>query len=140
MNKLTSLAVTLAVSSSTLLTSCETGTGTGALLGAGLGSVIGANTNGGGNNRIVTGAAIGALAGALAGTVYDEDKRSRSQRYASEDSYDRPSRRSYPYGEPTRYGGYVRSPYRPYNIIDVRGIPSGALVIDPSVDRPFRNP
>jgi predicted small secreted protein len=142
MKKLTSLALILALGSSTLLTSCETGTGTGALVGAGIGSIIGANTNSGGNGRIAAGAGLGALAGALVGAIYDEDKRATRERYNEDrytDSYDG-RERNYPYGEPTRYVGYVRSPYRPYNTIDVRGIPSGALVLDPSVDRAFRNP
>ncbi|MEO7932319.1 MAG: hypothetical protein ABIT76_04080 [Chthoniobacterales bacterium] len=145
MNKFTTLAVTLALGSSSLLTSCESAAGTGALVGAGIGGIIGHNTNNGGGTRTAVGAGLGALAGALAGAAYDEHKR---EKYAREDGYYRDGEvrgyerreRSYPYGEPTRYAGYVRSPYRPYNIIDVRGIPSGALVVDPSVDRPFRNP
>lgn len=143
MKKLTSLALTLAIGSTSLLTSCETGTGTGALVGAGVGSIIGANTNSGGNGRIAAGAGLGALAGALVGAIYDDNKRATRGRYADDERYSgryESRERSYPYGEPTRYDGYVRSPYRPYNIIDVRGIPEGALVLDPSVDRPFRNP
>ena len=36
--------------------------------------------------------------------------------------------------------GYVRSPYYPYNTIDVSGLPHGAKVMDPSTGRPFINP
>lgn len=144
--KITAITLLLALGSSSLLTSCETGVGTGALVGAGLGAAIGNTTQGGGGTRTAQGAAIGALAGALAGAVYDENKREKNEaRYYEDDvayrgrsSYR--GERSYPYGEPTRYSGYVRSPYRPFNIIDVRGIPDGALVVDPSTDRPFRNP
>jgi len=154
MQKITVLALTLAMSSSSLLTSCETAAGTGALVGAGVGGIIGNNTNNGGATRTAVGAGLGALAGALAGSVYDErkrekygDRRSVDDREYDEDDSDRREVRTYssretryPYAEPTRYEGYVRSPYRPNNIIDVRGIPRGALVVDPSVDRPFRNP
>ncbi|MEO8352803.1 MAG: hypothetical protein ABI680_13795, partial [Chthoniobacteraceae bacterium] len=52
--------------------------------------------------------------------------------------YDR--RGGYPMGNRTSRRGYVRSPYSPYNLIDVRGIPRGARVIDPSTDRIFINP
>lgn len=130
MKTFTCLALVAALGSSTLLTSCETATGTGAALGATAGGIIGANTNSGGTGRTLAGAGIGALAGALIGSVVDEERASRV--YHAHDDY--------PYGQPTRYSGYVRSPYRPYNVIDVRGIPHGALVIDPSTDQPFRNP
>ena len=40
----------------------------------------------------------------------------------------------------TGRSGFVTSPYRPYNRIDVRGIPRGAQVVDPSCDRIFVNP
>jgi hypothetical protein len=38
----------------------------------------------------------------------------------------------YPVARPTNRRGFVTSPYSPYNLIDVRGIPSGATVVDPS--------
>lgn len=131
MKTFTCLGLVAALGSSTLLTSCETATGTGAALGATAGGIIGANTNSGGTGRTLAGAGIGAVAGALIGSIVDEERASRTYYGRTAD---------YPFGEPTRYRGYVRSPYRPYNIIDVRGIPHGALVIDPSTDRPFRNP
>jgi hypothetical protein len=34
----------------------------------------------------------------------------------------------------------VRSPYPPYRIVDVRGIPPGELVRDPASGGVFRNP
>jgi hypothetical protein len=36
--------------------------------------------------------------------------------------------------------GYVYSPYGRHNLIDVRGIPQGALVKDPSTGGIFRKP
>ncbi len=142
MQKITALSVALVMGTSSLFTGCETATGTGALVGAGIGAAIGNNTNNGGGTRTAVGAGLGALAGALAGRAYEEHKREKygDRRYDDGRTYSRESGARYPYGEPTRYDGYVRSPYRPYNIIDVRDIPRGALVLDPSVDRPFRNP
>jgi len=131
MKKLTCFALALALGSSSFLTSCETAAGTGALVGAAAGGAIGANTNSGGNSRTLVGAGIGALAGALVGSAIDENRRAH---YGVND------RGEYPYATPTRYDGYVESPYAPRNVIDVRGIPRGELVIDPSVDRLFRNP
>jgi Glycine zipper len=144
MKTFTCIALVAALGSSTLLTSCETATGTGALAGATAGAIIGSNTGPhsryGNGGRTLAGAGIGALAGALIGSIVDENRASR--RYNDDEYDDQGDRRGrrYPYGESTDYRGYVRSPYRPYNIIDVRGIPRGALVIDPSTDRPFRNP
>jgi hypothetical protein len=46
----------------------------------------------------------------------------------------------YPYGRPTEESGIVRSPYYPNNLVDVRGIPHGAMVIDPSTNRVFIRP
>ena len=41
---------------------------------------------------------------------------------------------------PSRYYGYVVSPYRPYALVDVRGIAPGARVMDPVSERIFINP
>ena len=112
------------------LTACET-PGQGAQNGAIAGGIIGGLATGrlGG---ALAGAAIGAGTGALIG---EENKQDRD-RYYSENGYTY----AYPYGRPTDTPGYVTSPYRPHNLIDVRGIPSGAHVIDPSCDRMFINP
>jgi hypothetical protein len=56
------------------------------------------------------------------------------------DDRDRDSSDSYPPGRPTDRPGFVVSPYPPYNRIDVRGIPRGAQVQDPSTGRIFINP
>jgi hypothetical protein len=136
-----------------LLTACETpgeGAKHGALIGAGIGALSERNIQG-----AAAGAAIGAAAGALAGKIARDERRQRyydeypedyyyNRGYYDSDGYWRPeyrsSRRDYPYGRPTDRRGYVRSPYRPYNLIDVRGIPEGAKVLDPSCDRVFINP
>ncbi len=110
------------------LTACET-PGQGAKNGAIAGAIIGGLATGRFRGALA-GAAIGAGTGALIG---EENKQDR-QRYYAENGY------SYPYGRPTDNDGYVVSPYRPHNLIDVRGIPSGAHVVDPSCDRVFINP
>lgn len=121
------LKLTAAVMLACSLTSCETPTGQGAAIGAGTGAIIGGLAT----NR-VGGAALGAAAGALAGTLVGASvEDSQRRQYNRED---------YPTAEPTDRGGFVVSPYRPYHVIDVRGVPSGELVRDPSCDRLFVKP
>ena len=132
--KIHRLAVVAAAALGALaLNSCETATGTGALIGAGTGALIG---SGGGYHHhgdaggAIAGAAIGAGAGALIGAAIDADQRGY---------YDGHEAGYYPIGR--RVGpGLVRSPYPPHAVVDVRGIPRGALVRDPSNGRPFRKP
>ena len=47
---------------------------------------------------------------------------------------------SYPVATTTGRRGFVISPYAPYYEIDVRGVPHGALVRDPSCNRLFIRP
>jgi hypothetical protein len=136
-NKKSLAVVALALASLSALTSCETATGTGALIGAGTGAVIGNSVGGNGYYRhggnagnAIAGAAIGAGVGALIGAAVDADERGYYEGHPG--SY-------YPMGR--RVGrGLVESPYPPHTVIDVRGIPHGALVRDPSNGRPFRKP
>ncbi len=114
--------------------SCET-SGQSALAGAATGAAVGGLLHGRGSDAL-TGAAIGAGAGYLLGKIVRAD---RERDYYDGDSYYE-ERSRYPYGEPTRRSGFVTSPYRPYHIIDVRNIPRGAKVVDPSSDRIFINP
>jgi hypothetical protein len=136
-----------------LFTACETpgeGAKHGAMIGAGIGALSEGTIRG-----AAIGAGIGAAAGALAGKIAKDERRQRyyeeypedyyyNHGYYESDGYWRPRyesrRRDYPYGRPTARYGYVRSPYRPYNLIDVRDIPEGAKVLDPSCDRVFINP
>ena len=112
---------------------CETpgqGAGTGAVTGAIIGGIAGNN---------VRGAAIGAGAGALAGAVLGkiaQDERRAGYVEGRAEVY--PAR--YRVASPSRYYGYVVSPYRPYALVDVRGIRPGARVVDPVSDRIFINP
>lgn len=133
MKKLTVLPLLVALAMPVTFTSCETpsqGAATGALLGAGIGALARGDFEG-----ALKGAAIGAASGAILGKL-NKDARRQNQ-------YVRVSNREYnrlPIARPTRSYGYVESPYRPYNIIDVQGIPSGAVVEDPSTGGRFINP
>ncbi|HEY0368781.1 MAG TPA: hypothetical protein VGC85_04225 [Chthoniobacterales bacterium] len=134
-----SLAVAaVALASLASLTSCETNAGTGALVGAGAGALIGGTAGGGrgyyhhGSDAggAIAGAAIGAAAGALIGAAVDADERGYYRGHPAD---------YYPFGR--RVGrGLVQSPYPPHAVVDVRGVPPGALVADPESGRPFRKP
>ncbi len=116
------------------LTSCET-PGQSAVAGAATGAAIGGLLHGRGSDALA-GAAIGAGAGFLIGKIAQIDR--RTNRY--DDRYDEGYGYDYPYARRTNRYGFVTSPYEPYNLIDVRGIPHGAKVVDPSRDRIFINP
>jgi hypothetical protein len=70
------------------------------------------------------------LAGALVGAAIAEDQA----------KYYHAPPGGYPYAERTGTPGYVYSPYGNHSMIDVRGVPPGALVRDPSTNGIFRNP
>lgn len=46
----------------------------------------------------------------------------------------------YPVATRTTRDGFVRSPYEPYELINVKGFPSGNLVKDPKTGQVFRVP
>lgn len=129
------------LTASVLISGCETpgqGAINGAIIGAGIGAIADGSPRG-----VLQGAGIGAAAGAIAGKV-NEDQRRRAY-YEDDDYYygNRSYRRStpaYPVGRPTSRYGYVRSPYPPNVLVDVRGIPHGARVLDAYTGRPFINP
>jgi hypothetical protein len=100
-----------------------------AMAGAAAGAAAGAIATGRGSGAL-GGAAIGAGAGYLIGRLQE---RNRREAYYEDSG-------SYPVGRPSRRWGFVFSPYYPHNLIDVRGIPRGEQVLDPSVDRVFINP
>ena len=133
MNKYCLSAVSAAFLVSFSLGSCETyppgqATGLGAGIGAASGALIGAGAAGG------RGAAIGAGAGLLAGALVGAAVDAENARY-----YHAPPG-GYPFARRTSTPGYVYSPYPPHNIIDVRGVPPGELVRDPSTGGIFRKP
>jgi hypothetical protein len=127
-------AVAVAACGAMALSSCETATGTGALIGAGTGAVLAGGGHHGHHGHdagnAIAGAAIGAGVGALIGAAIDADERGYYEGHPG--TY-------YPVGR--RVGkGLVQSPYPPHSVVDVRGVPHGALVRDPSTGRPFRKP
>lgn len=124
-------AAVLAVSTLSL-SSCETPVGAGLAYGAGTGAIIGGLTGSGQNAAI--GAAAGAVAGGLIGAVVAENQNSYYN------SGYRDPWGSYPVATTTGRRGFVISPYSPYYEIDVRGVPHGALVRDPSCNRLFIRP
>lgn len=124
--KPTRIALTsLTLASALVFTSCESTTGTGALAGAGAGAILGHALGHGRGNNVLAGAAAGAAVGALAGHLIG---------HADDRGYY--EGRRLPYG---RYAGrgLAESPYQPHNLVDVRGIPSGAVVEDPSTGGRF---
>src|SRR5262245_3661124 len=110
---------------------CDNPIGAGGGYGAAGGAVIG-GLAGGTVRTAAIGSAAGAGLGALIGAIVQE--RDRERYYA-----ERPPN-GYPYGRPTESRGIVRSPYYPHNLIDVSGVPHGAMVIDPSTDQVFIRP
>ena len=120
--------------------SCET-PGRGAGVGAATGAVIGAIA--GGNLRSAAiGAAAGAATGAVIGKIAQDERRAAYGGYYEDRAYGAgyPHRWHYRFGRRTDHYGLVRSPYAPYALVDVRGLPHGARVIDPVSDRIFINP
>jgi len=142
----------------TALTGCET-PGQSAMAGAATGAAMGGLLKGNGRN-VARGAAIGAVGGYALGK-YGESERQRGYIDAQGGYYapQPPPPREVYYAAPPppppvyhrhhygslRYGrhshayGYVYSPYTGA-MVDVRGIPHGAQVIDPSCGRTFLNP
>lgn len=128
--KKASISVSLVALAALVLNSCDSPTGQGAGYGAAAGAIIGAAATGKVRGAAV-GAAIGAGTGALIGAAIEEDEARRSGP---------PPRGGYPFAQRTNSSGFVRSPYPPNRIVDVRGIPPGELVRDPSTGGIFRNP
>ncbi|MEP6603051.1 MAG: glycine zipper domain-containing protein [Spartobacteria bacterium] len=113
-----------------LLISCDRPTGRGAAYGAGAGAILGAAATGN-----VRGAAIGAAAGAATGALIGHAIQEDEAR-----GYGLPPGGGYPWARPSGTPGLVVSPYAPHRLVDVRGIPRGALVRDPSTGGVFRRP
>src|SRR3954468_2136341 len=130
MNKQAFAALTVVALSASFLTSCDTPTGAGAAYGAGAGAIIGGLATGHTRGAAI-GAAAGAATGALVGHAIQED-RAREYGPIPEGGY--------PVAEWSGEPGLVVSPYPPHRLVDVRGIPHGALVRDPSSGRVFRRP
>jgi hypothetical protein len=130
-NKTTALAAISALNLCALgLNSCDTYAGQGAGYGAAAGAIIGGATTGRVRGAAV-GAAIGAASGAIIGAAISEEEARR---------YGPPPAGGYPVARWSGTPGLVISPYSPHNLVDVRGIPHGALVRDPSTGGVFVRP
>ena len=129
MTKFFGILGTVALLSSTLV-SCDQPTGAGAGYGAMGGALIGAAATGNVRGAAI-GAAAGAATGALIGHAIQED---RARQYGPE------PRGGYPVADWSGQPGLVVSPYPPNRLVDVRGIPHGALVRDPASGGIFRKP
>ena len=112
------------------LNSCDTPTGQGAGYGAAAGAIIGGAATGRVQGAVI-GAGIGAATGALIGAAVEEDQARR---------YGPVPEGGYPWARWSGTPGLVISPYPPHRLVDVRGIPRGALVRDPSTGGIFRRP
>ncbi len=130
MKKFSSIAAAAVALGALALSSCDTPTGQGAGIGAGAGALLGAAATGDVRGAAI-GAGIGAGTGALIGASIEADQRGY---------YDGREASYYPYGRQIGRRGFLRSPYPPNAIVDVRGIPRGALVRDPATGRVFRRP
>lgn len=115
---------------STIFTSCDTPSGQGAGFGATAGAILGAAATGTVRGA-VTGAALGAVTGAIIGAQIEEDQ---AVRYGP-----RPPG-GFPYGRRTDTRGFIQSPYPPYQVYDLRGVPRDGLVEDRVGGGYFRKP
>ncbi len=143
-------ATSLALCIMFAFSACET-TGDSVLLGAATGAAVGGLATGHGHGALA-GAAIGAAGGYLVGKAVQHERRQaysegyyegREDRYDDRDHRDEDRRyrdERYPIGRFTNRDGFVISPYYPYSRMDVRGIPRGAQVQDPSTGKIFINP
>jgi predicted small secreted protein len=125
------LLILIALGASALtLASCDTYVGQGAGWGAATGAVVGAAATGTVRGA-AAGAAIGAGTGALVGAAISEEEAAR---------YGPPPAHGYVVAQWAPSGrGFVRSPCSGA-LVDVRGIPPGALVRDPRGGCIFRRP
>ena len=130
MTKYSYALLLLVIFCSLALNSCDTPTGQGAGIGAATGAIIGGAATGRVQGAAI-GAAIGAASGALIGAAVEEDEARR---------YGPPPEGGYPVARFSGTPGLVISPYPPHRLVDVRGIPHGAMVRDPSSGGIFIKP
>lgn len=124
------IVISAAVACVLALNSCDSPVGAGAGYGAAAGAIIGGAATGHVRGAAI-GAASGAAAGALIGAAVREDE---ARRYGPMPAG------GYPWADRSGTPGVVISPYPPHRLVDVHGIPRGALVRDPSSGGIFRRP
>lgn len=99
--------------------------GAGALTGAAIGGIAG------GPRGLIAGALAGAVTGAVVGKIAADE---RGDYEYGEHPY---RHHRYQYARLTDHPGYVRSPYYPYAVVNVRGFRSGDHIMDPASHRIF---
>jgi hypothetical protein len=116
------------------LSSCtpgqQQGAGIGALGGGALGAIFGDDSD-----DVVRGAAIGAAAGAGAAAIKESnDRKAGNYNSGGDQPAPKPKKTSkYPLATPIAgTTSQVISPYKPHNVIDVKGFRTGQLARDPS--------
>ncbi len=120
------------------LTGCNT-PGQGAKYGAIAGAAVGAIA-GGDIRSAAIGAGAGAATGALVGKISQDERRRSYPGYEEDRAYGAGYAVEYPVARRTERRGFVISPYKPYALVDVRGVRRGARVLDPASRRIFINP
>ena len=120
----------IALASVAGFSSCTTGQQKGAqygaLAGVALGTLSGDNTE---NVLVKTG--LGAALGAVVVALKEEHTAANSSP-SVEGIHSAPVQtQRYPYGTRTTTPGIVKSPYSPYNVVNVEGIASGTKVTEP---------
>ncbi len=126
-------ALTVAIGSSSCTQYQQQGAAVGALGGAAVGALAGD-----GSGDVVRGAAIGAAAGTGAAALKEEsDRRAGYYNTGGDQPAPKPAKpkktSKYPLATPIEgKAGQVISPFKPHNVIDVRGYRTGQLARDPS--------
>ena len=130
-----------ALATALTFTSCtpyqQQGAAVGGLGGLAVGAIAGDDTE-----DALAGAAIGAAVGAGAAALKEESDRKKNYNASREQAPPPPPASSgdYPKATKTDNPNLVISPYKPHNVIDVRGFSGGQLAKDPSNNQIFRVP
>ncbi len=117
----------------------QQGASVGALGGAAIGALTGKTST-----DIARGAAIGAAAGAGAAVVKEQHEKSQGAYNTGGNQTPQVSQTAPPpqylVATTTSTPGHVRSPYAPYQVVNVKGFKSGQLAKVPGTNQVFRLP
>lgn len=121
-------ASTIAFAASSCTQYQAQGAGLGALGGAAVGAIVGDDSS-----DVITGAVIGAAAGAGAAALAENQHQTGSGHPTAPPPAKPRKTSNYPLATPHPTNpDLVISPYRPHNVIDVKGFRTGQLARDPS--------
>ena len=133
--------ITAAISYSSCTQYQQQGALVGGLGGAAVGAIAGDD-----GEDVLKGAALGAGVGAGAAALKENHDRNQGYYNTGGDQVAPPQppaptqTKNYPTATATENQNLVISPYKPHNVIDVRGFQSGQLAKDPSNNQIFRIP